>query len=169
MKGPPINKLPPLPNMIPVPAIMTGGAKALMVDIIKKHWTPIEIYILIALTLGIIYVKHIPVKLRRYSETFLGRTLLFTFTIVVAHTSSFSNGLLVAIFTLLLLSMSPRTSEGFQSDTKNKLKIINDTKKWWVERVFKENPIGIEDDEVKTSAIQDSSNSSRSYSNGAGP
>jgi hypothetical protein len=147
---------------------MTGGAKVLMTDMIKKHWTPIEIYILVALTLGIVYVKEIPLKIRRYAETFFGRIILFIGTIAVAHFSSWSNGLLVAIFTLLLLSMSPRTSEGFQSDMKNKIKMVDDNQKWWVERVFKENPIAIEDDEVKTSAIQDASNSSRSsYSQGS--
>lgn len=154
----------------PPPNVMTGGAKVLMTDIVKKHWTPIEIYILVVLTLGIVYVKKIPLSLRRYAETFLGRIVLFVSTIAVAHFSSWSNGLLVAVFTLLLLSMSPRTSEGFQADMKNKLKIVDDKQKWWVERVFKENPIAIEDDEVKTSAIQDGSNSSRSsYGQGGGP
>lgn len=143
---------------------MTGGAKVLMTDIIKKHWTPIEIYILIALTLGIVYVKQIPLNIRRYAETFLGRIVLFVGTILVAQFSSWSNGLLVAIFTLLLLSMSPRTSEGFQNDMKSNLKMINDSKHWWVERLFKENPIAIEEDEVKTHQIQDGSNSSRSSS-----
>ena len=146
------------------PPVMTGGAKVLMTDIIKKHWTPIEIYILIALTLGIVYVKQIPLNIRRYAETFLGRIVLFVGTILVAQFSSWSNGLLVGIFTLLLLSMSPRTSEGFQNDMKSNLKMINDSKHWWVERLFKENPIAIEEDEVKTQQIQDGSNSSRSSS-----
>ena len=152
------------------PLVMSGGAKALVKDIVNKNWAPIQIYILVALTLGIVYVKQIPLFIRRYAETFLGRIVLFVSTIVVAKFSSFSNGLLVAIFTLLLLSMSPRTSEGFQNDMKSKIKMVGDKQKWWVERVFKENPIAIEDDEVKTSAIQDASNSSRSsYSSGGGP
>ena len=148
------------------PLVMTGGAKALVKDMVNKHWAPIQIYILVALILGIVYVKQIPLFIRRYAESFLGRAVLFIATISVAHFSSWTNGLLVAVFTLLLLSMSPRTSEGFQSDMKNKLKMVGDNQKWWVERVFKENPLGIEDDEVSTSAIQDGSNSSRSSHGG---
>jgi len=151
----------------PPQAIMTGGAKVLMTDIIKKHWTPIEIYILIALTLGIVYVKQIPLNIRRYAETFLGRIVLFVGTILIGHYSTWSNGLLVAIFALLLLSMSPRTSEAFQSDMKSNLKMINDKQHWWVEKLFKENPIAIEEDEVSTKQIQDGSNSSRSSSTNA--
>jgi hypothetical protein len=44
------------------------------------------------------------------------------------------------------------------------MKLVTEKDKWWVERVFKENPIAIQEDTVVTKAIQDGSNSSSSTS-----
>ena len=140
---------------------MKGGAKEYVMDIVRKQWTPIEVYILILLSLGIVFVREIPLKVRRYAETFLGRILLFGITVIVTMKTPWINGILLAIFTLLLLSMSPRTSEGFQNSSTS-IKIISGKKNWWSEAIMNENPIALEEDEVKTSAIQDGANSSRS-------
>jgi len=160
----PTNK-PVLPASMPV---MTGGAKAQIKDIIKKHWSPIEIYVLVGLVLAIVYVKHIPLTIRRHAETFLGRLVLFVATIAVAKFYSWSNGLLVAIFTLLLLSLSPRRNEGFQDGNPltNSMKMVSNKKNWFVENLLKEHPLAIEEDKVKTSAIQDGSTTRSSNSGG---
>ena len=142
------------------PPVMTGGARDLFMDMVKRHESPLTIYTLLGLVLAIVYVKQIPLKIRRYADSFLGRLVLFALTIVVAKYTTWSNGLLVAVFTLLLLSMSPRTTEGFQ-DVSSKKK-ITDKNLWWVEQVFKENPTEIDEDEVVTSAIQDGSTNQKS-------
>jgi hypothetical protein len=42
------------------------------------------------------------------------------------------------------------------------IKLVSQKKRWWSEQVLMENPLGIEDDKVRTSAIQDNSNTSNS-------
>ena len=132
--------------------IMKGGAKDLLLDMFKRHQSPIELYTFLLLTLGIVYVKKIPLKIRRYADTLLGRIALFTATVAIGNYTSWANGLLVAVFALLLLSMSPRTSEGFQDHLS--VKKVTDKNKWWVETVMGETPAAIEEDEVSTLAVQ---------------
>jgi hypothetical protein len=38
--------------------------------------------------------------------------------------------------------------------------MVTQQKRWWSEEVLQENPIGIEEEKVKTAAIQDSSSGS---------
>lgn len=148
------------------PPVMTGGAKDIFIDMIKRHESPLTIYTLLALGLAIVYVKQIPVNLRRLSDTFIGRFVLFSLTIAVAKYTTWSNGLLFAVFSLLLLSMSPRTTEGYQNSFSSKK--VTDKNLWWVEKVFNENPVEIDEDKVVTLAVQDGSNSQRSTNN-SGP
>lgn len=146
---------------------MTGGAKDLFMDMVKRHESPLTVYTLLALTLLIVYVKQIPVKIRRLADTILGRLVLFSLTIVVGKCTTWSNGLLLAVFALLLLSMSPRTIEGYKD--MRSAKKVTDKNLWWVEQVFKENPKEIDEDEVVTSAIQDGSTNQKSGSSNGGP
>lgn len=134
---------------------MKGGAREAVMDIIMKQWTPIEVYILMFLILSIVFVREYPIEIRRNVDTILGKSALFLLTVMVSMKYSWLNGLFIAIFTLLVLSMSPRNKEGFQTKPSTNMKLVPDSQLWWVEAVLKENPIGIEDDEVKTSAIQD--------------
>jgi uncharacterized membrane protein YhaH (DUF805 family) len=152
---------------ITAPPVMTGGARDLFMDMVKRHESPLTIYTLLALILCIVYVKQIPIKIRRLADTLFGRLALFVLTIAVGKYTTFSNGLLLALLSLLLLSMSPRTNEGYQ-DARS-VKKVTDKNLWWVEQVFKENPTEIDEDEVKTSAIQDGSTNGRSTGSSNGP
>jgi hypothetical protein len=154
---------PVVPN---TPLVMTGGARDLFMDMVKRHESPLTVYTLLGLILCIVYVKQIPLKIRRLADTILGRFILFSLTVIVGKYISFANGLLLAVLTLLLLSMSPRTMEGYQ-DIKSSKK-VTDKNLWWVEQVFKETPKVIDEDEVMTSAIQDGSTTQRSSSSNAG-
>jgi hypothetical protein len=146
------------------PQILKGGTRAHLLDLAQKFSNPIHFYVLIALVLAITYVKEIPLAVRSQAGTLLGRLFLFSLTLAVGTFYSWTNGLLMAILTLLLLSLSPRNfgTEGFQPFSGTSLKLIENNKKWFSERLLKENPIAIEETEVQTQAIQDSSNSSRS-------
>ena len=146
------------------PSIMKGGAKVYISDMFKRHSDPINMYVLAFLVFVITFVKQVPLHYRRYAESFLGRILLFSLTIAIGHYYSWTNGLLMALITLLLLSLSPRNREGFQSEFDSKIKMVTGKKQWWIENVFHENPIGIEEDNVKTSAIQDGSTSQSTQS-----
>ncbi len=144
---------------------MKGGAKEHILDIIKRYAQPLNIYIGIALVLGITYVGQIPKSLAFYANTVLGRFVLFSLTVIIADTYSWVYALLMALFVVLLISVSPRNyREGFQNLPKSDIKLVTQKRKWWSEEVLQENPLGIEEDYVKTQAIQDNTNSSNSTS-----
>ena len=142
------------------PPIMKGGAKVHMIGLAKKYAQPLNIYVGIGLIIGITYIGRIPKNAAYYANTLLGRLALFWLTVIIADTYSWIYALLMALFAVLLIAVSPRSLEGFHGDTD--LKIVSQKKRWFSESLLKENPIGIEDDTVKTSAIQDNSNSSNS-------
>jgi hypothetical protein len=149
------------------PSVIKGGAKEHILDIVKKYAQPLNVYVGLLLVLGIIYVRQIPKVVAYYANTFLGRLFLFLLTIIVADTYSWIYALLMALFTVLIIAVAPRTlKENFQNapgdmgDTD--VKLVTQKKKWWAEEILYENPIGIEEDKVKTTAIQDNTNSSNS-------
>jgi hypothetical protein len=146
------------------PPVMTGGAKVYTMDIIKKYAAPLNVYIGLALVLGITYVRQIPEVIRGQANTALGRLLLFILVLLIADMYSWTYGLLMTLFTVLLLSVSPRI-DGFQDGGKD-IKFVNQKKRWFIEEVMNENPIGIEEDKVKTAAIQDVGNTGRSSGSG---
>lgn len=147
---------------------MKGGAREALLDIIAKQWSPIEVYILMFLILSIVFVREYPVPIRQYADTLLGKSALFAVAIFVSMHYSWLNGLFIALFTLLVLSMSPRKTEAFQ-DKKTKVKMVDNANPWWVEAVLKENPIGFGEDDVTTSAVQDNNATSRSNSTRSSP
>ncbi len=144
------------------PKLMKGGTKAYVTDLGMKFSNPIALYVLIGLFLAITFVKQIPESLRAQSGTLLGRIFLFSLTVALGEFYSWTNGLLMAVLALLLLSLSPRNLEGFQPWSPVSFKRIDTSKKWFSEQILKENPVAIEEDVVKTQAIQDNTNSSRS-------
>ena len=144
--------------------IMKGGAREHMIDIIKKYAQPLNVYVGVTLILLITYVGQIPKNIAFRANTFIGRLVLFSLTILAAETYSWVYALLMALFTVLIIAVSPRTlKEGFQALAPDiDLKLVTQKNKWWSEKVFKEDPIGIEEDRVSTSSIQDNTNSSNS-------
>ena len=133
---------------------MKGGARAVLMDIIVKQWSPIELYILAFLILSIVFVREYPKQVRIGADTRLGKIGLFLIAMFVSLKYSWLNGLLIGILTLLLLSMSPRSTEGFHNSV-TKTKLVSEKKLWWGEAILNENPILYEEDDVVTSAIQD--------------
>ena len=133
---------------------MKGGARAVLMDIIVKQWSPIELYILAFLILSIVFVREYPKQVRRRADTLIGKAGLFSIAMFVSLKYSWLNGLLIGIFTLLLLSMSPRSTEGFDNSA-TKVKVVSEKKLWWGEAILHENPTLYEEDDVVTSAIQD--------------
>ena len=119
-----------------------------------KQWSPIEIYILAFLILSVVFVREYPKEVRSLADTLLGKIGLFSIAMFVSMNYSWLNGLLIGILTLLLLSMSPRSTEGFHNSV-TKTKLVSEKKLWWGEAILNENPILYEEDDVVTSAIQD--------------
>lgn len=157
---------------------MRGGARVHMLDIVRKYIQPLELYFGVVLALGIVYVGEIPPPIQYFANTLLGRATLFALTIVVADMYSWIYALLMALFTVLLIAVAPRTlREAFQSGgsaspgpavavpstgTDTEVKLVTQKHKWFVERLLGEDPVGIEEERVRTSSIQDGSNSSSS-------
>jgi hypothetical protein len=145
--------------------VMKGGAKEHILDILKKYAQPLNIYIGIALVLAITYIGQIPKSFAFTANTIVGRFVLFWLTIIIADTYSWIYALLMAVFAVLLIAVSPRTLvENFNSSVNGNtdVKLVTQKKRWWSEEVLQENPLGIEEEKVKTSAIQDNSNTSNS-------
>jgi len=150
--------------------VLIGGAREQLLDIIKKYAEPLNVYVGLMLVLGITYINKIPRYITFRANTFLGRLFLFVLTIIVADMYSWVYALLMALFTVLIIAVAPRTlQEAFndigeedEDDSERDIKIVSQKKRWWAEEVLKENPLGIEDDKVKTAAVQDNSNSSSS-------
>ena len=147
-----------------VPPVMKGGAREHTIDIIKKYAQPLNLYVGIILVLAITYIGQIPKYIAFRANTLLGRLFLFVLTIVIADTYSWIYALLMALFSVLIIAVAPRTlKEAFQDVSSDiNVKLVSQKKKWWSEEVLKEDPLGLEEDRVKTSAIQDNSNASNS-------
>ena len=150
-----------------------------MLDIVRKYTKPLEFYFGVLLVLGIVYVGQIPPAVQYFANTILGRVGLFILTIIVADMYSWIYALLMALFTVLLIAVAPRTlREAFQGSTSpaagqslpsdTDVKLVTQKQKWWVERLLGEDPIGIEQEKVRTSSIQDGSNSSNSTTSSSG-
>lgn len=137
-------------------------------DLAQKYAEPLHLYLGVLLVLGITYVGQIPEKYAYQANSVIGRLFLFFVAIFVADTYSWIYGVLMALFVVLLIAVSPRTrSEAFQDSGRSMndigdtdIKIVSQKKRWWSEEVLQENPIGIEEEKVKTSAIQDAGSSS---------
>jgi predicted membrane protein len=166
---------PPAPSAPTKLPVMSGGARAHVFDLIQKYAQPLSLYIGVLLVLGIVYIGQIPDWVSYQANTLFGRLFLFGATIFVADTYSWIYALLMALFTVLVIAIAPRTKpkEAFQNqktDTEmgdTDVKLVTQKKKWYVEEVLRENPLGIEEEKVRTSAIQDNSNSRDSNSSSA--
>ena len=152
----------------PIP-VMKGGAKEHIFDILKKYAQPLNIYIGIVLVLAITYIGQIPKSVSYTANSLIGRLILFWTTIIIADTYSWIYGLLMALFVVLIIAVSPRSyAEGFKdssdpdSDIDTEIKLVTQKRRWWAEEVLQENPLGIEEEKVKTQAIQDNTNTSNS-------
>ena len=144
----------------PLP-IMSGGAKEHIVDMIKKYTKPLSMYLGLTMILGIVYVRQIPASIRMQLNTVLGRALLFCLTLLIADMYSWTYGIMMTLFTILLLAVSPRI-EGFESGDATDIKMVTLKKRWFAEELLGENPAGISEDKVTTAAVQDQGNTTSS-------
>lgn len=148
------------------PMVMRGGAREQVLDLVRKYAQPLEFYFGVLIVLGIVYVGQIPDSYTYQANSLLGRLLLFGATILVADMYSWVYALLMAVFAVLVIAVAPRNvSEGFNQKTNTDMadtdvKLVTQKQRWWVEQVLRENPLGIEEDKVRTQAIQDSSSGS---------
>ena len=137
---------------------MKGGVRDILVDFSKKQSAHVEILFILLLGLGIVFPSGVSRELSKQLTTLPGRIVLFATLVAILHYTNWTYGLLFALFAGILLST--RQVEGFMSEFK--FQSVIDKKKWFVEDVLHENPKGISEDRVSTSAVQDDEESSKS-------
>lgn len=135
--------------------VLKGGVRTIVTDLLTKVSHQINILLFLGLVLGIVFVEQIPEGIRGWMASSVGRIFMFGGVLFLSEYYSWAIGLVASLFVLLLITKSSRNFvEGFQVDDYS-LQLIESKKKWWVEQVLKENPVGIIDDRVGTQAIQD--------------
>ena len=135
------------------------------------------------LIVGIAQAHQFPEELLRFTDTLLGRALLFALTIAFTAWKGWTIGLLFALLSARLIQHTGRaeqmTAERFEaplqeafgdapvgavgsvtplvfSDDMAIQPIQKKKHKWFIERVLKENPIRIESEKVRTQPVQGS-------------
>jgi hypothetical protein len=143
--------------------VMVGGMREILSDFSKKQKYYVDTAIGIAIVIGIVFVHEVAPHIRNQLDTFIGRLFAFLLLALVTDQIGWIHGLLLAIFLALVLSLATSarhtTTEGFAPDFQ--VRIVPRKHRWWVEEIMKENPIGIEDEKVNTSAVQDDSMNNR--------
>lgn len=146
----------PLPPNVHV---MKGGFQAQVGDLYHKYEQPLVALAGLFMVLIIVFLDKVPVEIRKQADSFLGRVLLLTFTVVVTTLYGWPMGILAGLMSALLIGaggihpIRKQVNEGFMSEMN--VRLVPGEHKWFVERVLGENPLIIEDDVVRTSAVQD--------------
>ncbi len=139
--------------------IMKGGFRAQVDDLYHKYEQPVVILIGLFMVIVIVFLEKIPMDIRKQADSFLGRALLLTFTVVVVALYGWPLGILAGLMSALLIGaggvhpIQKEIKEGFSSEMN--VRLVPGKHKWFVEKVLGENPLLIEDDTVSTSAVQD--------------
>ena len=139
--------------------MQSGGALARksVYDLFVKTKPKHELFLYAFFLLAIVFKETIPPGVYQQADTLVGRLFLVFLLFLLLQYYDWTLALLATgAFVLLLGLPVARTREGFQDS----LSVIPPTKKrWFVERLFKEHPIVIEEEKVITSAVQDNSRS----------
>lgn len=136
---------------------MKGGVRAQLGDLFSKYEDPVALLVGTFATLVIVFLGKVPKEVRRQADSLLGRAFLLTFTVLTTIVFGWPLGVLVGFMSALLIGAGGVTpvsvTEGFAPDFN--VKLVPNTKKWFVEQVLGENPLLIEDTVIDTSAVQD--------------
>jgi hypothetical protein len=149
----------------PATLVMKGGFREQIGDLFSKYEGHVGLLVGTFATLVIVFVGKVPKDIRRQADSFLGRALLLTFTVLTTLVFGWPLGVVVGLMSALLIgsgSVHPLSkasvTEGFAPDFN--VRLIPNSKKWFVEQVLGENPLLIEDTVIGTSAVQDLSEKS---------
>jgi hypothetical protein len=138
---------------------MKGGFRTHIDDLYHKYEQPVMILIGLFMVIIIVFLEKIPLEIRKQADSFLGRALLLTFTVLIVILYGWPMGILAGLASALLIGaggihpVKKEVSEGFSSEMN--VRLVPGKHKWFVEKVLGENPLLIEDDVINTSAVQD--------------
>lgn len=134
------------------PPVMKGGVRDILIDFSKKQSSHVELLFILLLVLGIVFPSSFSNEIVNNLSTLPGRVLLFGTLVAILHYTNWTYGLLFALLTGVLLA-TRSVKEGFMSEYI--FQPVMDKKKWFVEEVLHETPVGIKEDRVTTAAVQD--------------
>ena len=140
------------PTPVPVsPVILTGGMKEILVDFSKKQSANVELLFALLICVGVVFSSSIPSSLRKQLSSTVGRVALFSALLLILLYTNWVSALLFAV--LIGSIISTRSMDEGMADYS--IHLIDNKKRWFIERVLDENPIAIQDEKVQTLAIQD--------------
>lgn len=135
--------------------LQSGGVvQKSLVDFVSKTKSFQIGLLYIFFTLMIVFKEQIPASFHQQADTFIGRLFIVSSVFGITVYYSWIVGIIAAIAFALVLGLPYSIQEGFGSGGETSLQVIPTTKKWFVEKVLKENPVAIEEEKVVTSAIQ---------------
>lgn len=127
-----------------------------IINLLSKASSEFRISFIVILLLAIVFIEKIPRSFANMLSTLYGRSVLFAGVLGIAYFIDWPTSILAAVLALLLLVKgTPTFSEGFVPDIEDSLQFVGNGQRWWSEIVLKENPIGIEEKRVNTTAVQD--------------
>ena len=137
--------------------VQVGGMKKGLLEFLDKSRPTQALFLYIVMTLIIVFKEQIPVGVYTQLDSFPGRLLIVVLLLTFAQLYGWILALLSAVAFALLLGLPRPITEGFGSGGETSIKVIPTEKKWFVEKVFGENPIAIEEEKVVTEAVQNDS------------
>jgi hypothetical protein len=164
--------MPALPQPLPPSFTLKGGARILPDGSLNAP----DVLLAIILIVGVAQAHLLPSDVLRFTDHILGRIILFVVAIAMTAWKGWVIGLLTAILSLRLLMHSGRAQadveERFTGKIREKfanqvletfqdqnVKVVSKNSdecnkhRWYVEKVFEEEPEWIETDKVKTEAV----------------
>jgi hypothetical protein len=137
--------------------VQVGGVKKGLLEFLDKSRPTQALFLYILFTLMIVFKEQLPVGIYTQLDSFPGRLLILFSLVTCVQLYGWIVGLIAAIAFALLLGLPNPITEGFGSGGETSIKVIPTEKKWFVEKVFGENPIAIEEEKVVTEAVQNDS------------
>ena len=133
------------------------GLKKGITEFLEKSRPTQALFFYIFTVLVIIFKEQIPVGIYKQLDTVIGRLLIVLVLLSFVTFYGWILALLAAVAFALLIGLPNPIREGFGSGGETAVQVVPTSKKWFVEKVFGENPIAIEEEKVVTSPVQNDS------------
>jgi hypothetical protein len=137
--------------------VQVGGVKKGLLEFLDRSRPTQALLLYISITLAIVFKEQIPVGVYNQLDSFPGRLLIVFILVTFVQVYGWILGLVAAVAFALLIGLPRPITEGFGSGGETSIKVVPTEKKWFVEKVFGENPIAIEEEKVVTEAVQNDS------------